>query len=59
MTAEKIKEIYAATPEDLQIVLSEIQAIYEAAEKDPFWLISYAYAYGFHRGAQSVKESAE
>lgn len=59
MTAERIKEIYAATPEDFQIVLSEMQTIYEAAEKDPFWMISYAYTYGFHRGAQSAKEGAE
>ena len=56
MTAEKIKEIAAAVPEGCEIVLSEIQAIYEAAEKDPFWLIGYAYAYGFHCGTQVVKE---
>lgn len=56
MTAEKIKEISAAVPECCEIVVSEIRAIYEAAEKDPFWLIGYAYAYGFHRGTQAAKE---
>lgn len=56
MTAEKIKEIATAIPDGCEVVLSEIQAIYEAAEKDPFWLIGYAYAYGFHRGTQAAKE---
>lgn len=56
MTAEKIKEIATSIPDGCEVVLSEIQAIYEAAEKDPFWLIGYAYAYGFHRGTQAEKE---
>jgi hypothetical protein len=59
MTPEKIKKIAAAVPEGCEVVSSEIQAIYEAAEKDPFLLIGYAYAYGFHRGSQQEHQAHE
>lgn len=56
MTVEKIRGFTSALPEDCEILVSEIQAIYEAAEKDSFWLICHAYAFGFMRGVQAAKE---
>ena len=58
ITAETIKEITATMTEENEITLDEIRAIYEAAQKDTFWLVCHAYAYGFHRGHASGREAA-
>ncbi|MBQ7001522.1 MAG: hypothetical protein IJN67_10845 [Oscillospiraceae bacterium] len=58
ITAETIKEITATITEENEITLGEIRAIYEAAQKDTFWLVCHAYAYGFHRGHAAGREAA-
>lgn len=58
ITAELIEQITATMAEENEITLSEIQAIYEAAQKDTFWLVCHAYAYGFHRGHAAGREAA-
>lgn len=58
IAAETIKEITATMTEENEITLGEIRAIYEAAQKDTFWLVCHAYAYGFHRGHTSGREAA-
>lgn len=58
ITAETIKEITATMTEQNEITLGEIRAIYEAAQKDTFWLVCHAYAYGFHRGHAAGREAA-
>lgn len=58
ITAETNKEITATMAEENNITLGELQAIYEAAQKDTFWLVCHAYAYGFHRGHASGREAA-
>ena len=58
ITAETIKEITATMTEENDITLGEIRAIYEAAQKDTFWLVCHAYAYGFHRGHAAGREAA-
>lgn len=58
ITAETIKEITATMTEENEITLGEIRAIYEAAQKDTFWLVCHAYAYGFHRGHAAGREAA-
>lgn len=58
ITAETIKEITATMTEESDITLGELQAIYEASQKDTFWLVCHAYAYGFHRGHASGREAA-
>lgn len=58
ITAETIKEITATMTEENDITLGELQAIYEAAQKDTFWLVCHAYAYGFHRGHAAGREAA-
>ena len=58
ITAETIKEIAATMTEENEITLGEIRAIYEAAQKDTFWLVCHAYAYGFHRGHAAGREAA-
>lgn len=55
ITPEKIKELAEQPRGNYELVLGEFQAIYTAAEKSPFYLISYAYAYGFHRGQKARK----
>lgn len=57
ITAETIKEITATMTEENEITLDEIRAIYEAAQKDTFWLVCHAYAYGFHRGHAAGREA--
>ena len=56
MTPEEIKEIADQPRGDYELVSGELQAIYTAANKNPFEMICYAYAYGFHRGQQAGKE---
>lgn len=58
ITTETIKKITATVTEENEITLGEIQAIYEAAQKDTFWLICHAYAYGFHRGYTVRRKAA-
>lgn len=58
ITAETIKEITATMTEENDITLGELRAIYEAAQKDTFWLVCHAYAYGFHRGHAAGREAA-
>ena len=58
ITPERIKEIAGRHLGDNELVVGEAQAIYTAARKDPFYLICYAYSYGFYRGTQAVKEGA-
>lgn len=55
ITPEKIKEIAEQPRGAYELVLGELQAIYDAAEKAPFELICYAYAYGFYRGQKARK----
>ena len=55
ITPEKIKEIGKRSLGSHELVVGEIQAIYDAANKKPFELICYAYAYGFHRGEKARK----
>ena len=55
ITPEKIKELAEQPRGAYELVLGEIQSIYTAANKSPFELICYAYAYGFHRGQQARK----
>lgn len=58
IAAETIKEITATMTEENDITLGELRAIYEAAQKDTFWLVCHAYAYGFHRGHAAGREAA-
>lgn len=57
ITPEEIKEIAKQPRGTHELLLGEVQAIYTAAEKDPFELICYAYAYGFHHGQKARKEN--
>ena len=58
ITAETIKEIAATMTEENEITLGDNRAIYEAAQKDTFWLVCHAYAYCFHRGHAAGREAA-
>lgn len=58
MLSEKFKEMVDAIPDRRDITVKEMQDIYKAAEKNPFQLIVYAYAFGFHRGSQAVKKGS-
>lgn len=58
ITPEEIEKITTTLAEENELLLSEMQAIYQAAKKDIFWLVCHAYAYGFHRGHAAGKEAA-
>lgn len=58
ITLEEINQIAATIPEENELLLSELQAIIKAAQKDLSWAIYLAYAYGFHRGHAAGKETA-
>lgn len=58
ITPEEIKQLTATMTEENDITLGELRAIYEAAQKDTFWLVCHAYAYGFHRGHAAGREAA-
>ena len=57
ITPEIIRQITSTMTEETEITMGEIRAIYDAAQKDTFWLICHAYAYGFHRGCTAGREA--
>lgn len=56
MLSEKFKKMVDAIPDRRDITVKEMQDIYKVAEKNPFKLIVYAYAFGFHRGSKAAKK---
>ena len=59
MQNEEFKEMVDAVPGKSELTVKEMQDIYNAANKDPFRLITYAYAFGFRRGTKVAKRAAK
>ena len=55
MTPERIKEIGEIRLGTYQINTGDMRAIIDAANYDYFYIISYAYSYGFLRGQRCEK----
>lgn len=56
MNADKFKELVKAVPNKSDLRVSDMREIYEAAKSDIFMMITYAFAYGFHRGANAAEK---
>ena len=55
MTPERIKEIADIRLGAYQMTSGDMRAIIDAANGSPFYLIDYAYSYGFLRGQRCEK----
>ncbi len=55
MTPERIKEIADIPLGTYQMTSGDMRAIISAADGSPFYLIDYAYSYGFLRGQRYEK----